>query len=111
MQIGNQCWLKENLDVGTMVEGSQNQGGHNGVIEKYCYNDDPSNCQTYGGLYQWHEAMQSSTTPAVQGICPPGWHIPTLAELETLKNEVEGDGNALKMPVTISAGSKSSNKK
>ena len=35
-------------------------------------------------------------TPGTQGICPNGWHIPTLAELETLKNAVGGEGNAFK---------------
>ena len=95
VQIGNQCWLKENLDVGTMIQGIQNQT-NNGVIEKYCYNNDPNNCITYGGLYQWNEAMQYITTPGTQGICPTGWHIPTLAEIETLKTVVNSDGNSIK---------------
>jgi hypothetical protein len=68
----------------------------NDTIEKYCYNDDPLNCALYGGLYQWNEAMQWSTTPGTQGICPPGWHIPTYAEFQTLSSSVGGDGNALK---------------
>jgi len=95
VQIGNQCWLKENLDAGTMIPGSQNQGSGNG-IEKYCYNDDPNNCSTYGGLYQWNEAMQYVTTEGTQGICPTGWHIPTLVEIETLATTVNNDGNSLK---------------
>jgi uncharacterized protein (TIGR02145 family) len=93
--IGSQCWLKENLDVGTMILGSQIMS-NNGVKEKYCYNNDPNNCNIYGGLYQWSEAMQYTTTPGTQGICPPGWHIPTLAEFQTLKTAVNNDGNALK---------------
>ena len=63
--IGSQCWLKENLDVGTMINGS-NQQTNNGIIEKYCYNNVPNNCSTYGGLYQWNEAMQYFTTPMVK---------------------------------------------
>ena len=51
VQIGSQCWLKENLDVGTRINGSLQQT-NNSVIEKYCYNDDPNNCTTYGGLYR-----------------------------------------------------------
>ena len=93
--IGTQCWLRENLDVGTMVQGSVDQAD-NGTIDKYCYDNNPANCDTYGGLYQWNEAMQYSTTPGAQGICPPGWHIPTLAEFQTLQSAVGGDGNALK---------------
>jgi uncharacterized protein (TIGR02145 family) len=95
VQIGSQCWLRENLDVGTMVVGSQNQTA-NDTIEKYCYNNDPANCNTYGGLYQWNEAMQYDSTQGARGICPPGWHVPSLAEVETLSVAVGSDGNALK---------------
>ena len=95
VQIGSQCWLKENLDVGIMIDSMQNQT-NNSTIEKYCYNNDPNNCNTYGGLYQWNEAMQYSRTPGTQGICPPGWHIPTMAEFQTLSMVVGGYGNALK---------------
>ena len=78
-----------------MILGSQNQQ-NNPVIEKYCYGDNETNCQLYGGLYQWNEAMQYVTTEGAQGICPTGWHIPTLAEFQTLSTTVGGDGNALK---------------
>ncbi|MGA9116864.1 MAG: FISUMP domain-containing protein [Bacteroidota bacterium] len=93
--IGTQCWLTENLDIGTMVPGAQNQT-NNSIIEKYCYNDSAVNCGTYGGLYQWDEAMQYDMAQGSQGICPAGWHMPTLAEFQTLSATVGGDGNALK---------------
>jgi len=73
--IGSQCWFQENLNVGTRINGSSNQTD-NGEIEKYCYNNLDANCVTYGGLYQWDEAMQYVTTAGTQGICPDGWHIP-----------------------------------
>ena len=95
IQIGTQCWLKENLDVGIKINGSQNPS-NDGNIEKYCYNDLDANCITYGGLYQWHEAMKYVTTEGAHGICPTGWHIPMYAELQTLKSTVSADGNALK---------------
>jgi uncharacterized protein (TIGR02145 family) len=93
--IGSQCWLKENLNVGTRINGGQNQTNNN-VLEKYCYNNDTLNCITYGGLYQWDEAMQYSITAGVRGICPEGWHIPTYAELQTLASAVGNNSNALK---------------
>ena len=95
VQIGDQCWLKENLNIGTRIEGSL-RASNNNVIEKYCYDDDENNCNTYGGLYRWDEAMQYSTTQGAQGICPDGWHIPTLAELQTLSDAVGGFANSLK---------------
>lgn len=93
--IGSQCWLKENLDVGTMIQGSANPS-NNGTIEKYCYENNTENCNTYGGLYKWTEAMNYSTTPGIKGICPDGWHIPTNADFEKLAATVNNNSNALK---------------
>jgi uncharacterized protein (TIGR02145 family) len=93
VQIGTQCWFKENLNVGTRINGSQDQLD-NGIKEKYCYNNLESLCDVYGGLYQWNEMMQYSTTPGVQGICPTGWHLPTDAEWTTLTDYLGGEGVA-----------------
>ena len=93
--IGDQCWMAENLNVGTMINsntgGTNNDGEQtdNDTIEKYCYNNSTSNCDIYGGLYQWNEMMQYDTTEGVQGICPTGWHLPTDAEWCTLEQEVD----------------------
>ncbi len=97
--IDTQCWMQENLNIGTMVTGVTTQT-NNATIEKYCYNNSESNCTTYGGLYQWNEAMAYSascngtgesqpacSTPA-QGICPTGWHMPSHYEWTALEREV-----------------------
>jgi uncharacterized protein (TIGR02145 family) len=98
VQIGTQCWLKENLNVGIMINSTTRADSmrNNGIIEKYCYDNDTANCTTYGGLYQWDEAMQYVTTEGAQGICPTGWHIPTYAEFEALQTTVNNNGNSLK---------------
>jgi len=88
IQIFSQCWLKENLNVGTMVPGAQEMN-NNSITEKYCYDDIGDNCVTYGGLYQWNEMMQYTTTQGVQGICPLGWHLPTDEEWEVLEGAVD----------------------
>lgn len=93
--IGRQCWLKENLNVGDMIFIGESQF-NDGIIEKYCYNNHPENCNTYGGLYMWDEAMNYTTIEKARGICPPGWHIPSYSELQTLGTNVGNDGNALK---------------
>jgi uncharacterized protein (TIGR02145 family) len=107
VQIGNQCWLKENLDVGTRIDGNQEQTD-NTTMEKYCYNNDPNNCAAYGGLYQWAETVQyengatNSLPPSpvfsenVQGICPSGWHVPSYDEFVTLAYTVNSKSNPLK---------------
>ncbi len=88
VQIGTQCWMAENLNIGTMINGSGNQTD-NSTIEKYCYDDNTANCDIYGGLYQWDEMMEYTTTEGIQGICPTGWHVPTDDEWCTLENEVD----------------------
>ena len=106
VQIGTQCWLKENLNVGTRINGSETQT-NNGIKEKYCYADLESNCDIYGGLYQWDEAMQYTTTPGLQGICPAGWHLPTDVEWTTLTIFLGGEsaaGGKLKSTGTIEVG-------
>ncbi len=95
VQINNQCWLKENLNIGTMINGSIGQS-NNGIIEKYCYNNDSLNCEIYGGYYQLNEALHYVNLNGTQGICPTGWHIPTQSEFWELENAVGGSSNALK---------------
>lgn len=92
LQIGDQCWLKENLDVGYMISGVFDMTDDN-QIEKYCYNDDPFNCELYGGLYQWDECMNYTNVEKAQGICPEGWHLPTDAEWFTLEHYLDSTIN------------------
>ena len=100
VQIGSQCWMKENLDVGVFIQSTQAERAHsdvsnNGIIEKYCYGNSEANCAAYGGLYDWNEAMQYSEKEKAQGICPTGWHIPTKGEFLTLKTSAGNLGSAL----------------
>ena len=103
VQIGLQCWMAQNLNVGTEITScnngyigtctsgggvAQNQGTSISSIQKYCYNDTPANCTAQGGLYQWTQAMGGSTSTTgfgVTGICPANWHLPTDAEYKTLE--------------------------
>ncbi|MFZ2188831.1 MAG: FISUMP domain-containing protein, partial [Candidatus Moraniibacteriota bacterium] len=89
--VNDQCWMAANLKVGTRIARSVSQID-NSVIEKYCYADADENCTTDGGLYQWDEAMQYSTTEGAQGICPVGWHIPTDTQQYALENYLKDDG-------------------
>ncbi|MCD4747448.1 MAG: fibrobacter succinogenes major paralogous domain-containing protein, partial [Bacteroidales bacterium] len=84
--IGSQCWMAENLNIGTMINGIDEQTD-NDTIEKYCYGDSPANCDVYGGLYQWDEMMEY--TPGTQGICPTGWHLPNDIDWKQLEGEVD----------------------
>jgi len=92
--INGKCWMKENLNVGSMINSSMAQTD-NGTIEKYCFADDEFNCNLFGGLYQWRELMDYATSEQNQGICPDGWHIPTNDEITSLKNFVNEESDAL----------------
>lgn len=88
--IGTQCWMKENLNIGTMIGGYSDQT-NNGIIEKYCYNNNPLKCDDYGALYQWNEAMgYNNLTNNIQGICPSGFHVPSNENWELLVNYLGG---------------------
>ena len=72
----------------------------------YCYEKKQDNCDMYGRLYQWSIIMDSagvfsddalgcgtdaeecSPNYPVRGICPEGWHVPTIHELEDLLKAV-----------------------
>jgi uncharacterized protein (TIGR02145 family) len=103
IQIGYQCWMAENLNIGTMINSSVDPT-NNGEIEKYCYDDDTANCDEYGGLYQWDEMMEYSTIPGSPGICPIGWCIPCTEDMETLSDFLGGEdvsGGKLKEAGTV----------
>jgi uncharacterized protein (TIGR02145 family) len=84
--------MQENLNIGT-IKSDAATTTDNGIIEKYCYDDDDSNCGIYGGLYQWNEAMNYFETEGAQDICPDGWHIPTVNDWQTLTTTVSANPN------------------
>ena len=104
--IGTQCWMKQNLNIGTRINGTEEQTD-NSTMEKYCYDDLESNCDVYGGLYQWNEMMQFVTSPGVKGICPSGWHVPTDAEWTIATTFLGGEsvaGGKMKSTGTFEGG-------
>ena len=89
----SQVWMAENLNYADSVKTPSLKGGN------WCYNDDEKNCKVSGRYYTWASAIDSvalandSKNPlncgygktcginrGVQGICPDGWHLPTLHE-------------------------------
>ena len=84
IQLGSQCWMAENLNIGSQVNG-EIIPSDNGIIEKYCYQNSATSCEQYGGLYPWNELMGYSSAEGTQGICPDGWHIPSDQEVQDLE--------------------------
>jgi len=80
VKISEQIWLAENLRYEeqfiTVKRGSK------------CYDDNENNCDKYGRLYEWYDAMD---------VCPEGWHLPTRSEWNALLTYVgEKPGKKLK---------------
>ena len=92
--------MAENLNVGEFIRGRKDQEDDT-KIERYCYENDTTNCNKYGGLYQWAEMMQLPNRcntescadlikPNHQGICPDGWRLLTYNDFYIVVN---ADGN------------------
>lgn len=90
VQIGNQCWMRENLRTvhytdGTEISFAMGNTYSNSMPYRYAPDDDQSLVSIYGYLYNWPAVMHSSASSSVnrsgvQGICPIGWHVPSEAE-------------------------------
>lgn len=87
VKIGNQTWMAENLRVTKNPKGKK--------IKSVCYDNDFSNVEKYGRLYQWDVAMDSSKEEQSQGICPDGWHLPSDAEWRILYDTLGRDSAAI----------------
>lgn len=84
LNIGSQTWMAENLNYGVW-RNNERDVSDNGIVEKYCANNDEEQCGVYGGLYTWDELMGYSTTESDPGICPEGWHVPANGEWKALE--------------------------
>jgi uncharacterized protein (TIGR02145 family) len=93
VKLGTQCWMAANLNYGTQILSTSMQRD-NCTCEKYCFNDNPTNCSSSGGLYQWDELMQFETAGNIQGLCPPAWHVPSENEWNTLFSLYTSNGFA-----------------
>ena len=105
VQIGGQCWMRENLKTTRYADGSAiSHSQYDEISYSYGYwnypNLDSTNKITYGLLYNWsavmHDSPASNTTPSgVQGVCPTGWHVPSDAEFTILMDYVGGQSEYL----------------
>lgn len=90
IQIGTQCWMKENLRTTHFPDGSEIPlGGINDTLPiRTCPGNSAGNVATYGYLYNWPATMNfpagDTANVVAQGVCPNGWHVPSYDEWITL---------------------------
>ena len=79
--LGTRCWMAASLNYGFEIPADVPQRD-NCIPEKYLFPTSPF--PLFSSLYQWDELMQYSESDTVQGLCPPGWHVPDWAEWDAL---------------------------
>ena len=81
VKIGTQEWMSINLNVGHFRNGDiipeiktkeeWYKAGEEGRPAWCYYDNDISNGEKYGKLYNWHAVSDA------RGLAPEGWHVPT----------------------------------
>lgn len=99
VRVGALCWTTYNMRAISYADGTPIAKAM--IYNSERYNDTVANLANFGRLYTWWSAVNvpegDDTKPAkdmagfVQGVCPEGWHIPTVAEMQNLRSVPEKD--------------------
>jgi uncharacterized protein (TIGR02145 family) len=92
VDIDGQVWTAENLNYAAAGSKCGSTLSGTGTLS----DEDDVACDKYGRLYDWATAMggaaSSTAEPSgVQGVCPSGWHLPSIAEWDKLMHYVDGN--------------------
>ncbi|MBQ3839555.1 MAG: hypothetical protein II819_06350 [Fibrobacter sp.] len=108
VKLGGREWMGENLNYSYLVPTADLDSS------SFCYNDSIEYCEKYGRLYLWSAAMDSvgifskdgygcgrgitcnPSNKKVRGICPEGWHLPSMEEWKSLFDRLGDGSNAVK---------------
>lgn len=74
VQIGDQIWLAGNMNYKSSK-----------MTKNYCYDDNEANCEKYGRLYEWNDAIL---------VCPEGTRLPNTKDFEKLKKYLKTSGRS-----------------
>lgn len=93
VQIGSQCWMKENLRTTHYADGTAiptTSSANSNETNRYYFTSNSNVIQT-GLFYNWAATMNGAASTeaspsGVQGVCPDGWHVPSRAEYNILGN-------------------------
>jgi uncharacterized protein (TIGR02145 family) len=101
VQIGEQCWMVENLKTSTYNNGepipyiyNDNEWINDTIGAHVWYDHDAYWNDIYGSFYNWYAVVNPN------GICPEGWHVPSYEEWLEMVDYIGGysspNGNKLK---------------
>ena len=110
--------MAQNLNIADVTLKVGENMTNDDKIERYCYDDDTTNCDRYGGLYQWAEALQlpsrcntescaSLIQPNHQGICPDGWRMMNANDFRIALTSTDDFANGLRSGYYFSGSNKS----
>lgn len=104
VMIGEQVWMAQNLRTTRYADSTEIGLGVEHTFTEPCryppgysqnYEQNEKNVAYYGYLYNWPAVMHISGTvdnpgstanpSGVQGICPDGWHVPSQAEWDQMR--------------------------
>ncbi len=119
VQIGTQCWTKQNLKVtryndGSLIPDETMSTSSNwaalttgarseyiGIIMAFPANVSVTNyAGTYGYLYNWYAVDDS------RKLCPTGWHVPSDSEWSILLKFLDANATTVTGTVSSTAGGK-----
>ena len=96
--INNQCWFVQNLRVTHYANGDPIEhlpsnlewsNSHSDETGGWCwYNNDNQNEAVFGKLYNWYAVSDE------RNLCPPGWHVPTSQEWDSMVNYIGGGASS-----------------
>ncbi len=114
VRIRYQVWMAENLNYADSIATPSLLGN------SWCYDNKEEYCDVVGRFYNWAAAIDSvalyddgngmdcgngkfcDLPDTLQGICPPGWHLPSTEDWEILIEAMDGESNAGLMMKSVS---------
>lgn len=110
VRIGEQTWMAENLNYA-------DENSYPSMLRRnWCYDNNLDSCEKYGRLYSWSATIDSmywneqgeicgyeeypddyhcSLSNKIQGICPDGWHLPSVDEWMALSSSMNSNYKAI----------------
>ena len=98
VQIGTQCWMKENMRCKTSPKGYLTKGDTSSYSAAHYYDNTASTIplKERGLFYNWAGVLDTILTEPTmasfinrRGICPEGWHVPSEKDWSIMEEYID----------------------